>query len=286
MRVHHLNCATMCPPSARLVNGAGSLLSPGRLVCHCLLLETEAGLCLVDTGIGLRAIASPREYLGPTLPRIARFRLDPEETALRQVERLGFRPADVRHLVLTHLDLDHAGGLSDFPSATVHVYAPEHAAAMERSTRRDRMRYFPAQWAHGPRWAVYPTRGERWFGFDCVRGLEGLPPEILIVPVVGHTRGHAAIAVDTPQGWLLHAGDAYFFRGQMDPSRPRCPPGLSLFQRLNQTDAKLRLQNLEQLRALARDQTAQVRVFCAHDPVEYERLRAQPSPSGPRPTSR
>lgn len=35
-----------------------------------------------------------------------------EVTAVRQVERLGFL---VRHIVLTHLDLDHTGGLDDFP---------------------------------------------------------------------------------------------------------------------------------------------------------------------------
>jgi glyoxylase-like metal-dependent hydrolase (beta-lactamase superfamily II) len=36
-----------------------------------------------------------------------------------QVQRLGFDPRDVRHIVLTHLDFDHAGGLDDFPHATV-----------------------------------------------------------------------------------------------------------------------------------------------------------------------
>ena len=33
----------------------------------------------------------------------------------------GFRREDVRHILVTHLDFDHAGGLPDFPDAVVHV---------------------------------------------------------------------------------------------------------------------------------------------------------------------
>ena len=64
MRVHHLNCGTICPPFGRLTRGKGSLLSRGHMICHCLLIETNDGLVLVDTGIGLGDIASPRERLG------------------------------------------------------------------------------------------------------------------------------------------------------------------------------------------------------------------------------
>ncbi|MCT9113339.1 MBL fold metallo-hydrolase [Streptomyces mirabilis] len=38
---------------------------------------------------------------------------------------LGFDRTDVRHIVLTHFDADHIGGLSDFPHAQVHVTAAE-----------------------------------------------------------------------------------------------------------------------------------------------------------------
>ncbi len=31
----------------------------------------------------------------------------------------------------------------------------------------------------------------------------------------GHTLGHAGVAIDTPQGWLLHAGDAYLHRDEL-----------------------------------------------------------------------
>jgi len=133
VRVHHLNCGTQCPFTARLINGEGGMFSPGLLVAHCLLIETESDLVLVDTGMGLVDM-KPRHTLGRHFEATLRPTLDPEETAIRQVERLGFRAGDVRHIVMTHLDLDHAGGLPDFPQAKVHVLDIEHHAAMARKS--------------------------------------------------------------------------------------------------------------------------------------------------------
>lgn len=274
MRVHHLNCATMCPYGGRLVSGEGSLFATARMVCHCLLVETNDGLVLIDTGLGLDDVERPAARLGRAFVAIVRPRFDRGETAARQVERLGFRREDVRHVVVTHLDLDHAGGLPDFPHATVHVYEREHDAAMARATWNERERYRTVHFAHGPKWARYAVRGEPWLGLECVRQLEGLPPEILLVPLVGHTRGHSGVAVRMGSSWLLHAGDAYFSHGEMDPREPRCPPALDFFQRTIAHDDRARRRNAARLRELARDRAGEVRVFCAHDPVELERARA------------
>src|SRR5215831_20343861 len=111
------------------------------MVCHCLAVESGQGLILVDTGVGLGDLADPRARLGGLFTHVVRPRTDPENTAVRRIEKLGFKPADVRHIVLTHLDLDHAGGLPDFPDAMVHCYAPEHAAAMAPRTGKERSRY-------------------------------------------------------------------------------------------------------------------------------------------------
>jgi hypothetical protein len=47
---------------------------------------------------------------------------------------------------------------------------------------------------------------------------------------------------------------------------PRCPPGLKLFQWLNQRDGEAREHNQERLRALAREHGDEVRLICSHDP--------------------
>ncbi len=268
MKVHHINCATICPPR----------LFADTHVCHCLVIETGAGLVLVDTGLGTRDLEAPSERLGGMFVSVLRPRLDPAETALAQITRLGFAAGDVRHVLLTHLDVDHAGGIGDFPDAEIHVGADELAAALAPSDANERQRYRGAHWAHGPRWQTHAAGGEPWRGFDGVRAVDGLPPEILLVPLAGHTRGHSGIAVQGPDGWMLHCGDAYFFRGEV-ATAPSCPAGLRIFQRVIAIDNEQRLANQARLRTLATDRAAGVRVFCAHDELELAQAqRAQSSP--------
>jgi glyoxylase-like metal-dependent hydrolase (beta-lactamase superfamily II) len=262
MRVHHLNCATMCPPFV------------GKMVCHVLAIESGDGIVLVDTGLGMPDVTTPKVRLGREFVAITRPRCDAGETAIAQLQALGFAPKDVRHIVVTHLDLDHAGGLSDFPDAAVHVSTAEHEAAMTRPTMAERRRYRSAQWAHGPKWKIHGPGGEAWHGFDGVRALDGLPPEILRVPLVGHTRGHHGIAVkrNGDTGWMLHAGDAYFFHGELEAT-PHCPLALRAFQKLVAIDDEARRANQARLGVLARDAAAGVQIFSAHDPLELERCR-------------
>ncbi|MFK0292646.1 MBL fold metallo-hydrolase [Streptomyces sp. NPDC090442] len=297
MRVHHLNCGPLRPLGGRLIDGEPGLFRRAELVCHCLLLETDAGLVLVETGFGTPASHRPEEWLGRKFVRRTNPITDIEHSAVRQIARLGFDPADVRHIVLTHLDLDHAGGLVDFPQATVHVYAEELRAAQQPRTPQERNRYRAVHFAHGPKWAPHAGLGEPWWGFDAVRELDGLPPEILLVPLAGHTRGHAGVAVDTGRGWLLHAGDAYFHPGELDPVRPHCPPALAMFESTAQTEKRARLHNRQRLRELAREHGQrgqhgergghdshrdrsrdQVRIFSAHSAAEYRRQNAALSP--------
>lgn len=279
LRVHHLNCGTFRPFGGRLVDGQGSPFRAGRLVCHCLLIETPSGLLLVDTGIGVADIADPHGRLGSDFVRRVRPVLDPDETAVRQVARLGYSPGDVRHIVLTHLDRDHAGGLSDFPRARVHVHGAALSAALQPLTDRDRDRHRSAQWEHGALWEPHEHQpDESWFGFRAARSLPGLPPDVLTVPLAGHSTGHVGVAVHAQYGererWLLHAGDAYFFRGEVNRHPPNCTPGLRLFQRKAQVSESARLDNQRRLRDLAADAAAAVTVFSSHDATEFDDLSA------------
>lgn len=256
MRISHLNCATMRPP-----------LAP-RMVAHVLLLERPDGLTLVDTGFGTADLADKHRLGRPFLAAV-RPALDPGETALAQVGALGHNPAAVTDIVLTHLDLDHAGGIGDFPRARVHVHATELEAAQHPSLA-EKQRYLPAQWAHGPRWETHVEGGDDWFGFASVKALAD---DVVIVPLPGHTRGHSGVAVRKDDGrWLLHAGDA-FFHGDQVREPASCPPALSAFQRVMAVDNKARVRNLERLQELARANGDQVTVFCAHDKAQLDELR-------------
>jgi glyoxylase-like metal-dependent hydrolase (beta-lactamase superfamily II) len=270
VRIHHLNCGTLCPHSARFINGEGGWLESGRIVCHCLLIEADDRLVLVDTGFGTEDVRKPRQ-LGPLFMAM-RMRAALGETALKQIEDLGFEPGDVRHVVVTHLDPDHSGGLPDFPGAKVHVFAPELEVALHPSLR-DRPRYVGAHWDHGPRWAKHEVEGDEWFGFESVRIIPGLDAEVLLVPLVGHSRGHTGVAVQTGDTWLLHCGDAYFHHSDIS-TPPSGPLGLRLFQRAMAADNGLRVANQERLCELAARRDEEVHLLCSHDPRELKLAQA------------
>ena len=282
MRVHHLNAGTMCPISAKLVNGRGGLFERARLVCHVLLLETDDGLVLVDTGLGMDDIASPgrlgKDWLSSVSPRLA-----VEETAIEQVKALGFSATDVRHILLTHLDRDHAGGIADFPLAKVHVHVHEHQAAVTGELKVRKGRYVSSQWGARSEWVLYGEAGEDWFGFKGVRALDDRNPDVLVIPLPGHTPGHCGIAVRTAGQWLLHAGDSYFFHGQIQTPPLPPPVALGFFQRKTDTNQAQRMANQERLRALNASHGTEITIFNSHDPQEYDGCcahgRAGPTPA-------
>jgi glyoxylase-like metal-dependent hydrolase (beta-lactamase superfamily II) len=218
-------------------------------------------------------VADPRR-LGRPWRWQAAPRLDAAETAAAQIEALGFARRDVRHVVLTHLDLDHAGGVPDFPDATIHVHAREHAAAVTRTIPTRPWRYIDGHWAHGPRWRTWDDGGETWLGLTGVRALDVRNPDILLVPLPGHTPGHSGIAVRAGDRWLLHAGDAYFFHTQLDTPPVPPPLGLRFFQRRADTDRAARVANQDRLRVLKARHGDRVTIFNGHDPVELDRARA------------
>ena len=105
------------------------------MVCHVLLVETDNGLVLIDTGFGSKDCGDPAQRVGPSRYLI-RPVLQREESAVTQVERLGFRRDDVRHIVITHFDCDHIGGISEFPEAQIHVTAAEAFGALAHPDAR------------------------------------------------------------------------------------------------------------------------------------------------------
>ena len=252
MKVHHLNCGSMHP------------LAVPSLVCHVLLVETGNGLVLVDSGYGLGDCDDPALRIGP-MRRITRPTFDRDETAVKQVQRLGFRREDVRHIIVTHFDVDHIGGISDFPDAEIHCTAAEALGAMRAPTRAERFRFRPAQWAHDPKIVEHNPDGETWRGFAAAKELTEVSPGIALVSLPGHTRGHACVAVDAGSRWLLHCGDAFYHPSAIGGGG-RIPGLLGAFEKFAAYDRKRVADNHARLTELYRRHEPDLFLLCAHDP--------------------
>jgi glyoxylase-like metal-dependent hydrolase (beta-lactamase superfamily II) len=82
-----------------------------------LLKHPKKGYILFDTGYANHYFELTRQFPYRLYALLAPVMLQPEQTALRQLERLGIRVDEVTHIIVSHFHADHIGGLRDFAHA-------------------------------------------------------------------------------------------------------------------------------------------------------------------------
>lgn len=258
MKIHHLNCGTLHPVSQYLVNGFGSIFKSATLVCNCLLVEDGDSWVLIDAGLGMADLQNPNRRLGKGFLRNTRPLLDYQECAIEQLKGLNVRPEDVSRVILTHVDIDHVGGISDFPWAEVTVSRTQHTLAMEALRLAVNKRLHPAQWEHNPLWDPRDL-DEEWRG----RPAASITENITLVSLPGHLEGHCGVVIELPgEQPLIHAGDAFMSLRPLNGKRN--PLGLSLFESMMRTNSREWRESRTWLRARALEGCT---VICAHEPL-------------------
>jgi glyoxylase-like metal-dependent hydrolase (beta-lactamase superfamily II) len=257
MKIHHLNCGTLSPKYPRLQS-----------IVYCLLVETDDGLVLVDTGFGVQDYLKPSRMMAGFLWLMGVPR-NMEETALHQIQALGYSQKDVKHIVFTHLHLDHAGGMRDFPQAKIHVFKGEYRSTMSPRGLIERG-CDSAHWAHEPDWVLHDQFDGEWFGFPCMRVLGDISPRICLIPLPGHTRGHCGVAIASDEGWLFNCGDAASpFHKEVDPhGYPADMQPLNVIP--GWLSRRLIGAHVPQLRRLIHEHGDEINLFSSHDIYGYE----------------
>ena len=195
------------------------------------------------------------------------------ETALKQVEALGFAAGDVRQIVTTHLDPDHSGGLPDFPAAEVHIFEPR-ARRRDDPSLRDRPRYLAAHWKHNPQLGRARRRGRRVVRLrERPRSCPTSTPRCCWSRWSGTPRATPGSRSGPATAGCCTAATPTSTTTR-SPRRPACPPGLRFFQRLNAADGERRRATRSACASWSRGHGEEVRLLCSHDPHELDLAQA------------
>lgn len=146
---------------------------------YAYLVEDDEHLFLVDTGVGPPHPLIDRLYQ-PTRRDLA--------TALAQNN--GIELDDIDAVVVSHLHFDHVGGAQAFRGIPIYVQRAEWEAAQAP-------RYTI------PEWLEFPGAN-----FRMVDGDAELAPGLRLVVTGDHSPGHQAVALATPLGVMVLAGQS------------------------------------------------------------------------------
>lgn len=170
---------------------------------RCLLIESSAGLILVDTGYGDKLGAKRQQMLNLH----GDFRLGSD------LAGLGYKPEDISIVLNTHLHGDHAGGNTKFgedgsiapafPNATYMAQRLELADATYPN-ERTRNAYFAENFL--PLGNL--CRGNQDTVLRTLNGDTQITDEVRTLITPGHTRAHQAVIIESAGETAIFLADA------------------------------------------------------------------------------
>ena len=190
--------------------------SGSTLPVNVVLVDHPGGLCLFDAGPGLPQDLQDRLPWHPWL-RLARFEPVEPDALTAALERRGAGRGDIRWIVLSHLHVDHVGGLADAPAAVVVVSRVEWQRAQGL---RGRLRgYVPDLWPAGRVPDLVDPRPPGLGPFPGSYDVAG-DGTLLVVPTPDHTPGHVSLLVRLEGRRLLCGGDLAPSLDELASARP------------------------------------------------------------------
>jgi N-acyl homoserine lactone hydrolase len=228
-----------------------------------LVEHPGAGAVLIDTGFHPSVAVDPKKNLGRlSLTVFKDVRMEPEQSASAQLRARGIEPAQVKAVVMTHLHMDHASAISEFPGATFVLSKAEWAAATSQ-TQRDG--YVKRQFDHGFDYRLLDFEGpeaESFATFGRSFDLFG-DGSVRCVYTPGHTLGHLSVVLRLRRREALVAADAVYLRSNLDEMRLSHRPA----------DDHLSERSLREIRQYKRE-TPDALIIPGHDWDAWEQLDA------------
>jgi N-acyl homoserine lactone hydrolase len=250
----------------RLSQFAAVLRPGGEMVpMPCLayaVRHPSAGTFLIDTGPHPDVRESVRKDYGILMSVLFRGLRPADEPYESQLRTLGIEPAEVQRVIMTHLHVDHTGGMRLLPNARFMCAREEWAAAtgpramlsgyvghhLPREERMDLVDFGANGEPHGPFASTIDLVGDG---------------SIRLVSTAGHTPGHLSVLLTLGDGRrVLVVGDAaYTLRSIAEELLPVLTVGDDLYRR-----------TLRELKAFS-EQDPDAIVVPSHDPTAWHELR-------------
>lgn len=222
-----------------------------------VLRHPTAGVVVIDPGFGQRTADAPHEVPGRATVRTTGLVMG--QPLVAQLSE----PVD--RILVTHMHVDHAGAIEDFPAAVVQIAASE----WEFGTRRRPIRaVVPPEDADARTIEPLAFADGAYGPFDAHTDVLG-DGSLIALPAPGHTPGHTAFLVNLPGGSFLLTGDAAWVDDHL--SQPALKGRLA--RSLIEVDGAANGDALWRLRALA-DAIPGVIVLTGHDPANLTRIEA------------
>jgi N-acyl homoserine lactone hydrolase len=178
---------------------------------YAWLIDHKEGPIVVDTGQGVHLLEHGRS-LHPYVRWEVAFRIEPEEEIGLRLKALGLGPRDIKRVILTHLHMDHDGGLRHFQNSEILVAPNELALA--RGFMGAMRGYLPNRW---PSWfdpVPLDLVAESVDGFAASRRITKAG-DIVVVATPGHTANHVSVLAFEDDAAVLIAGDASYTQDLM-----------------------------------------------------------------------
>lgn len=203
-----------------------------------LLIESESGRILVDTGYGDKLSARQRQI----------FRLgDRTDRLLNDMQRAGFAPEDIDLVILTHLHGDHVGGATRWadpnqPDSGIVPTFPNARYLVQRIDLADAS--FPnertASTFHSHNWLALQASGQ----LEVVDGPQRIDRFVRTDVTPGHTAAIQTVWVEAGEESLLFLGDACSWAVHME--RLAWVPAFDIFPITSmETKRRLRMEAME-----------------------------------------
>lgn len=190
---------------------------PAPVPCF-LIRHPSVGPILVDTGLHPSISSDPSKNLGRMGTNFYKPELEPGEDASSQLRDKGVDPASIRLVILTHLHIDHASAIADFPDSTLIVTAKEWEAATKGAMPfREGYRREQFDYAFDYRTVSFDTDDvNSYASFGRTIDLFG-DGSVRLASTSGHTSGHQSVIVRLKDRDMVIGGDAVYLSSQLEP---------------------------------------------------------------------